>query len=193
MNTITEQLADALRLVSAGNTDYENLQEIARNALAAYDAQQAWSEQDASAASVEGWCVSDTSDGFAEIQRIDETEVFGEDAQAIAHVYWMAGTGSDVHKRAITYTLRDGNTWTYTQASIAARAERSAHIRLCVNAHDALVSALQGVMPYAENEVSAILDLADDGDEHADEECEAATSTLEAARAALEAAGVPNA
>ena len=41
MKTITEQLADALRVVSAGSTDYENLQEIARNALAAYDAQQA--------------------------------------------------------------------------------------------------------------------------------------------------------
>ena len=124
MKTITEQLADALRVVSAGNTDYENLQEIARNALAAYDAQQAptWSEQDATTASAEGWCVSDTSDGFAEIQRIDETEVFSEDAQAIAHVYWMAGTGSEAHKRAIAYTLRDGNTWSYTQASISARA-----------------------------------------------------------------------
>lgn len=65
----------------------------------------------------------------------------------------------------------------------------SALILQRVNAHDALVSALQGVMPYAENEVSAILDLADDGDEHADEECEAATSLLEAASAALEAAG----
>jgi len=70
---------------------------------------------------------------------------------------------------------------------------RAARIVACVNAHDALVSALRGVMPYAENGVSAILDLADDGDEHADEECEAATSLLEAARAALEAAGPPNA
>ena len=193
MTTPEQRLADALRFIAQGHYTAEGCQERAREALAAYDAQQAWSEQDASAASVEGWCVSDTSDGFAEIQRIDETEVFGEDAQAIAHVYWMAGTGSEVHKRAIAYTLRDGNTWPYTQASIAARAERSAHIRLCVNAHDALVSALQGVMPYAENEVSAILDLADDGDEHADEECEQATAALESARAALEAAVAPNA
>lgn len=163
MTTTEQRLADALRAILpfaerdvgelaylACDDDSEDEAmdanadvERAREALATYDAQQAWSEQDASAASVEGWCVSDTSDGFAEIQRIDETEVFGEDAQAIAHVYWMAGTGSEVHKRAIAYTLRDGNTWPYTQASIAARAERSAHIRLCVNAHDALVSALQ--------------------------------------------------
>jgi hypothetical protein len=38
MNTITQQLADALRVVAAGNTNYEDLQEIAREALAAYDA-----------------------------------------------------------------------------------------------------------------------------------------------------------
>ena len=41
MTTITKQLADALRVVAAGNTDYEDLQEIARNAIAAYDTQQA--------------------------------------------------------------------------------------------------------------------------------------------------------
>lgn len=40
MNTITKQLADALRVVAAGNTDYEDLQEIARDALAAYDTAQ---------------------------------------------------------------------------------------------------------------------------------------------------------
>lgn len=68
-----------------------------------------------------------------------------------------------------------------------------AHAQMCVNAHDALVSALQGVMPYVENEVSSILELADDGDEHADEECEAATAALEAARAALASAGASHA
>lgn len=163
--TTTDKLADALRaILPLAERDVGELCDLvrdddseaeanaaseylwaARRALASYDAQQAptWSEEDATTASSEGWCVSDTSDGFAEIQRIDETEVFGEDAQAIAHVYWMAGTGSEVHKRAITYTLRDGNTWPYTQASIDARAKRSAHIRLCVNAHDGLVSALQ--------------------------------------------------
>ena len=124
MTTTEQRLADALRFIAQGHYTAEGCQERAREALAAYDAQQAptWSEQDATTASAEGWCVSDTSDGFAEIQRIDETEVFSEDAQAITHVYWMAGTGSEVHKRAIAYTLRDGNTWPYTQASISARA-----------------------------------------------------------------------
>lgn len=41
MTTISQQLAEALRVVAAGNTDYEDLQKIAREALAAYDAQQA--------------------------------------------------------------------------------------------------------------------------------------------------------
>lgn len=41
MKAITDKLADALRVVAAGNTDYEDLQEVAREALAAYDAQQA--------------------------------------------------------------------------------------------------------------------------------------------------------
>lgn len=41
MTTTEQLLADALRVVAAGNTDYEDLQEMARDALAAYDAQQA--------------------------------------------------------------------------------------------------------------------------------------------------------
>ena len=61
----------------------------------------------------EGWCVSNTSLGFDEIQRIDEYDKFESDAAAIAHVYWMAGTGSALHKKAIDFTLREGNTWEY--------------------------------------------------------------------------------
>ena len=93
MKTITEQLADALRVVSAGSTDYENLQEIARNALAAYDAQQA-------------------------------------QAHDVAAGAWSANAGS---------------VWDHTGKWIAdCNSEHAARIVLCVNAHDALVSALQG-------------------------------------------------
>lgn len=158
--TTTDKLADALRqaiaatdkqaeLLKAGVRDIpcprDEARDAWREALAAYDAQQAatWTEDDDSVATSEGWLVSRTSDGFHEIQKVDDADVFTEDTQAIAHVYWMAGTGSEVHKRAIAYTLRDGNEWTYTQASIASRAKRCEHIRMCVNAHDGLVSALQ--------------------------------------------------
>ena len=95
MKTITEQLADALRVVSAGSTDYENLQEIARNALAAYDAQQAQAQ-----------------------------------AQDVAASAWSANAGS---------------VWDHTGKWIAdCNREHAARIVQCVNAHDALVSALQG-------------------------------------------------
>ena len=93
MKTITEQLADALRVVSAGSTDYENLQEIARNALAAYDAQQA-------------------------------------QAHDVAAGAWSANAGS---------------VWDHTGKWIAdCNREHAARIVACVNAHDALVSALRG-------------------------------------------------
>ena len=92
MKTITEQLADALRVVSAGSTDYENLQEIARNALASYEAQQA-------------------------------------QAHDVAAGAWSANAGS---------------VWDHTGKWIAdCNSEHAARIVLCVNAHDALVSALR--------------------------------------------------
>ena len=93
MKTITEQLADALRVVSAGSTDYENLQEIARNALASYEAQQA-------------------------------------QAHDVAAGAWSANAGS---------------VWDHTGKWIAdCNREHAARIVQCVNAHDALVSALRG-------------------------------------------------
>ena len=93
MKTITDKLAGALRVVSSGNTDYENLQEIARNALAAYDAQQA-------------------------------------QAHDVAAGAWSANAGS---------------VWDHTGKWIAdCNREHAARIVQCVNAHDALVSALQG-------------------------------------------------
>ncbi len=75
-----------------------------------------WTKKDEAAANKEGWCVSRTSDGFDEIQRLDDKEVFYEDAAAIAHVYWMAGTGSVLHRKAIKYTLREGNVWPYLRS-----------------------------------------------------------------------------
>jgi hypothetical protein len=68
-----------------------------------------WSAHDEAAANAEGWCVSNSSDGFDEIQRLDDAGKFREDAAAIAHVYWRARTGSDLHRRAVLYTLRDDN------------------------------------------------------------------------------------
>ena len=86
----------------------------ARRALAAHER---WTAADDAAAAAEGWIVSNTGDGFDEIQRLDETGAFHEDAAAIAHVYWMAGTGSELHRRAILHTLRDGNVWAYPQGA----------------------------------------------------------------------------
>lgn len=149
MTTTEQRLADALRaLYTLVPFDGNHADEMAkgkqlkeaREALAAYDAQQ---------------------------------------AQPVPAGAWSANAGS---------------VWDHTGKWVAdCNSENAARIVACVNAHNALVSALLGVMPYAENEVSAIHDLADDGDEHADEECEQATAALESARAALEAAGAPNA
>ena len=48
-----------------------------------------------------------------------------------------------------------------------------------------LETALRGILPYAENEVAAIGDLADDGDEEAQREVDEATAAMEAAQTAL--------
>ena len=103
----------------AGGNAHGQLAEIeaalteAAAALEAAVSDVVWTPADDAAAAAAGWVVSNTSDGFDEIQRLDEAEVFHEDAAAIAHVYWMAGTGSELHRRAILYTLRDGNAWAY--------------------------------------------------------------------------------
>ena len=134
MKTITEQLADALRVVSAGSTDYENLQEIARNALAAYDAQQ---------------------------------------AQPVVAGAWSANAGS---------------VWDHTGKWIAdCNREHAARIVQCVNAHDALVSALQGCVERLGIVIESDTDDAPHGASPDD------VAAYEAGRAALEAAGSPNA
>ena len=76
-----------------------------------------WTHADEAAANTEGWCVSNSSDGCVEIQRLDEAEVFSEDGAAIAHVYWSAGAGSALHQKALAVTLRGSNRWTYTLAA----------------------------------------------------------------------------
>lgn len=50
-----------------------------------------------------------------------------------------------------------------------------------------LADVLRAVLPYAENESAAIHELADDGDEHASDECTAAASAIESATSALAA------
>ena len=136
MKTITEQLADALRVVSAGSTDYENLQEIARNALAAYDAQQA-------------------------------------QAHDVAAGAWSANAGS---------------VWDHTGKWIAdCNREHAARIVACVNANDALVSALQGCVERLGIVIESDTDDAPHGASPDD------VAAYEAARAALAVAGVPNA
>ena len=129
MKTITEQLADALRVVSAGSTDYENLQEIARNALAAYDAQQA-------------------------------------QAHDVAAGAWSANAGS---------------VWDHTGKWIAdCNSEHAARIVQCVNAHDALVSALRTI-------------LADKGSASFNHDLEAYDAAIQTASDALAQAGVNHA
>ena len=159
MNT-TKQLADALRDAILCVDPHQNPEtfKCARDALAAYDAQQA---QPVSVTTMDVDRVLGMADQFLE----DWRESVDDDT----------ARDSELEERE--------QEWSVIRALILHR----------VNAHDALVSALRGVMPYAENEVSAILDLADNDDEHADEECEQATAALESARAALEAAGSPNA
>ena len=133
MKTITEQLADALRVVSAGSTDYENLQEIARNALAAYDAQQA-------------------------------------QAHDVAAGAWSANAGS---------------VWDHTGRWIAdCDSENAARIVQCVNAHDALVSALRGCVERLGIVIESDTDDALHGASPDD------VAAYEAGRAALAVAGV---
>jgi hypothetical protein len=65
-----------------------------------------WSRQDCDATTPEGWCLSSTSHGHLEIQRIDQPEDgseprFAGDDEAIAYVTELAATGSDLHARAL--------------------------------------------------------------------------------------------
>lgn len=57
----------------------------------------------------EGWCVSECNgstyfpEGWLDIQRLDEANVFENDWQATAHVHTLAASGSEYHRDAIRY------------------------------------------------------------------------------------------
>lgn len=69
---------------------------------------------------------------------------------------------------------------------LAARDATHKHI---ADQYAAALNAIRGLLPYAENEVHAIAELSDDGDEQAALEVEDAQSALAFARVVLAAAG----
>lgn len=70
-----------------------------------------WTPEDSAAATKEGWDIFESGFGH-EIQRVDEPDgdgsspKFNSDAEAIAHVYWLAHEDSDLHLRAMLYSLQ---------------------------------------------------------------------------------------
>lgn len=71
--------------------------------------QPTWSQDDSTAAQAEGWDVFHVDDAQYEIQKCDEAERFNEDARAVFHVYDKALSGSELHRRALAFVLRDDN------------------------------------------------------------------------------------
>ena len=149
MKTITEQLADALRTIdehcqtglnssvySNWSAALEDVMRASREAIAAYDAQQA-------------------------------------QAQDVAAGAWSANAGS---------------VWDHTGKWIAdCNRVNAARIVACVNAHDALVSALRGCVERIGIVIESDTDDALHGASPDD------VAAYEAGRAALAAAGSPNA
>lgn len=70
----------------------------------------AWTTEDETAANAEGWRIGCCPAEGDEIQRLDEAGVFDGDPAAVAWVYWKATAGSALHRKAMLYTLREGNT-----------------------------------------------------------------------------------
>ena len=70
-----------------------------------------WGDEDEAVANKEGWTISQCygsaalPDGAYDIQKLDEADIFHEDAAAIAHVYWGATAGSPLHARALARCL----------------------------------------------------------------------------------------
>lgn len=60
-----------------------------------------WTETDGKAIELEGWCLSERSDGRLEIQRCDETESFPDDMAALKFVEDLAKAGSSIHAKAL--------------------------------------------------------------------------------------------
>ena len=129
MTTTEQRMADALRFIAQGHYTAEGCQERARQALAAYDAQQA-------------------------------------QAHDVAAGAWSANAGS---------------VWDHTGKWIAdCNREHAARIVQCVNAHDALVSALRTI-------------LADKGSASFNHDLEAYDAAIQTASDALAQAGVNHA
>ena len=129
MTTTEQRLADALRFIAQGHYTAEGCQERAREALAAYDAQQA-------------------------------------QAHDVAAGAWSANAGS---------------VWDHTGKWVAdCNREHAARIVQCVNAHDALVSALRTI-------------LADKGSASFNHDLEAYDAAIQTASDALAQAGVNHA
>ena len=129
MTTTEQRMADALRFIAQGHYTAEGCQERAREALAAYDAQQA-------------------------------------QAHDVAAGAWSANAGS---------------VWDHTGKWVAdCNREHAARIVQCVNAHDALVSALRTI-------------LADKGSASFNHDLEAYDAAIQTASDALAQAGVNHA
>lgn len=80
-----------------------------------------WTKEDSAAAVADGWDVFHVDSSYHDIQKSDEADQFGEDTHAIAHVFYMASAGSELHRKAIAYVLRPGNTCPLPVHSLKAR------------------------------------------------------------------------
>lgn len=60
-----------------------------------------WTVVQVRIAHAEGWCLSERSDGFYEIQKRDETDHFANDQKALDYVRMRARNGGLVHQRAL--------------------------------------------------------------------------------------------
>ena len=63
-----------------------------------------WTPEDSLNASKEGWNLFECEGSF-DFQREDEDSIFASDAEALAWVFAMATSGSDLHYRAMTFLL----------------------------------------------------------------------------------------
>lgn len=67
-----------------------------------------WTEFDELRANKEGWCISNSSEGWMAVQKLDSMDTFSTDREAVAYVYWEAVDGSPLHRKAIRYTVAGG-------------------------------------------------------------------------------------
>lgn len=114
LKTLTDADA-AMRAAGAGpcmhiRVGFSMAKEITEKADA-YDelcAQIEWSASDSAAAVQQGWDMFEVSADrtYFAIQRCDESGAFADDEEAVFFVYRQALQGSELHRRAIKYTLQ---------------------------------------------------------------------------------------